>query len=61
MAFLNSFVQQLVLFIVFVACAAVAVFIGISLRKRKNKKEEAGKAPECEETEQTAEEGKAES
>lgn len=38
-AFLNSFVSYLILFGVFVLLAVAAVFIGITLRKRKNEKE----------------------
>lgn len=40
MEFINAFVQQFVLSLVFVALAGVAVFIGITLRKHKNKTEE---------------------
>lgn len=40
MEFVNAFVQQFVLFLVFVGLALLAIFIGISLRKHKNKKEE---------------------
>lgn len=40
MIFINALVQQIVVFLVFVALAAVAVFAGITLRKQKNKKEE---------------------
>lgn len=38
MAFLNAFLSYFVLFLVFVILVCVAVFIGISLRKRKNAK-----------------------
>lgn len=41
-AFFNSFVSYLILFGVFVLLAVVAVFIGTTLRKRKNEKELAG-------------------
>lgn len=40
--FLNSFVSYLILFGVFVLLALAAVFIGITLRKRKNATELAG-------------------
>lgn len=37
-AFLNSFLSYLLLFGTFVLIAAVAIFIGITLRKNKNAK-----------------------
>ena len=37
-AFLNSFLSYLILFGAFVLIAAVAIFIGITLRKSKNAK-----------------------
>ena len=37
-AFLNSFLSYLLLFGAFVLIAAVAIFIGITLRKSKNSK-----------------------
>ena len=37
-AFLNSFLSYLLLFGVFVLIAAVAIFVGITLRKGKNAK-----------------------
>lgn len=40
MEFINAFMQQFVLFLAYVILAAVAVFIGITVRKHKNKKEE---------------------
>ncbi len=42
-AFFNSFVSYLILFGVFVLLAVVAVFIGTTLRKRKNENELAGR------------------
>lgn len=50
MEFINAFMQQFVLFLVFVALAVGAAFIGIALRKNKNKKEEAEKAAQNEDT-----------
>lgn len=38
-AFVNSFLSYLLLFGTFVLIAAVAIFIGITLRKRKDLKE----------------------
>ena len=38
MVFLGTFGAYLVLFLAFVACAGLAVFGGITLRKSKNKK-----------------------
>lgn len=38
-AFVNSFLSYLLLFGTFVLIAAVAIFIGITLRKRKDMKE----------------------
>ncbi len=40
--FFNSFVSYLILFGVYVLLAVVAVFIGTTLRKRKNENELAG-------------------
>lgn len=42
--FLNSFLSYLLLVAVFVAVSGIAVFIGITLRKRANKKEAAAVA-----------------
>lgn len=39
-AFLANFIAYLVVFLVFVACALAAVFVGIALRKKKNAKDE---------------------
>ena len=38
-AFLANFIAYLVVFLVFAACALAAVFVGITLRKKKNAKE----------------------
>lgn len=54
-AFLNSFLSYLLLFGVFVAIVAVAVAIGITLRKSKNEKVVAAEAA-AEVTEDTANE-----
>lgn len=40
MLFLNSFLSYLMLLLVIVAIAGLAVFIGISLRKKKNASEQ---------------------
>ena len=42
-AFLNSFLSYLLLFLVFVAIGAAAIALGIFLRKRKNAKDNADK------------------
>lgn len=39
-AFLANFIAYLIVFLVFVVCILAAVFAGITLRKRKNAKEE---------------------
>lgn len=49
-AFLNSFLSYLLLFGVFVLLAAIAIAIGITLRKRKNASVLATEAAETEET-----------
>lgn len=36
--FLNSFMEYVICFLVFVACIGVAVFCGIKMRKAKNAK-----------------------
>lgn len=38
--FINSFLSYLLLFAVIVAVAGIAMFIGISMRKKKNAEEE---------------------
>ena len=38
-AFIAGFLEYFITFLVFVACAMVAVFVGIALRKKKNAKE----------------------
>lgn len=38
-AFIAGFMEYFITFLVFVACAMVAVFAGIVLRKKKNAKE----------------------
>lgn len=54
--FLNSFVEYLIVFCIFVVLAGVAVFIGITLRKRKNAKEAAEAVDLVEEVENTTNE-----
>lgn len=54
-AFLSSFTSYLLLFGIFVLLAGVAVFAGITMRKRKNAKELA-EADSVEETENTTNE-----
>lgn len=39
-AFIAGFMEYFITFLVFVACAMAAVFVGITLRKKKNAKEE---------------------
>ena len=39
-AFINTFLSYLLLYVVFGACIVAAVFGGIAMRKRKNAKEE---------------------
>lgn len=39
-AFFNTFVSYLVVYVVFGACIVAAVFAGIAVRKRKNAKDE---------------------
>jgi hypothetical protein len=53
-AFFNTFVSYLVVYVVFGACIVAAVFAGIAVRKRKNAKEEAASVTEtkADETEQ---------
>ncbi len=45
-AFINTFLSYLLLYIVFGACIVAAVFGGIAVRKRKNAKEETPKETE---------------
>lgn len=45
-AFFNTFVSYLVVYVVFGACIVAAVFAGIAIRKRKNAKEEAASVTE---------------
>lgn len=45
-AFFNTFVSYLVVYVVFGACIVAAVFAGIAVRKRKNTKEEAASVTE---------------
>lgn len=40
MVFINSFLSYLVVFLVFCCVGGFAIFMGITLRKRKNAKEE---------------------
>ncbi|MFG6358943.1 MAG: hypothetical protein K1W26_19310 [Acetatifactor sp.] len=44
MAFLSSFLSYLLLMLVIVAVAGIAVFIGITLRKKKDQAQPAGEA-----------------
>lgn len=39
MVFLNSFLSYLILMLVFAAAGGLAIFLGITLRKKKNQKE----------------------
>lgn len=48
--FLNSFLSYILLFLVIVVVAGIALFIGITMRKKSNAKE-AGEAARAEETE----------
>lgn len=43
-AFINSFLSYLLLMLVIVAVAGVAVFIGITMRKKKDQAQPAGEA-----------------
>lgn len=49
-AFVNSFLSYLLLMAVIVVVAAVAIFIGITMRKKKNLKGEAESVKAAEET-----------
>lgn len=49
-AFIAGFMEYFITFLVFVVCAMAAVFVGITLRKKKNAKEAGlnGEIPESE-------------
>lgn len=53
--FINSFLSYILLFVVIVIVAGIAMFIGITMRKRSNAKEEALQASSVEAEEAPAE------
>ena len=52
--FLNSFLSYLVLMLIILVVMGIAVAIGLTLRKRKNKAQEAAEAAKAAETVETA-------